>query len=395
MLGAVLEDADQPPGQPRKQLGAIERIGDRRRVGIEEHDQVDVGGEIQLMRAELAHAEHDPARAAGRDRPDRAVPACRAACAVAQQEIDCRADARHRRGRSAAAPSSRSGLAAEIGQRDQEMRLRLQRAQRRHQRGFRHLRSAASRAIAALIAASRLAVVCRTARRALAGRRRAASRRNGERSKTAREEIAPRRRLRRAARQAAASSASAAAAARSGERRARPRCGRAASSAAASTDRLRAVGVAGCRGLLGHRWLALRRETSSSPSGRDRRPASSRRPPWNFMTALARLSPRPEPGCERLFSSRTKRSVARCAVGRVGNARAVVGNRQADLAAARLERHRRHRRLARRNPAEYLMALSTMLDSAWPISSRLPLTGEGSLRRRPRAPRPTSSAAGS
>ena len=31
--------------------------------------------------------------------------------------------------------------------------------------------------------------------------------------------------------------------------------------------------------------------------------------------------------------------------------------------------------------AEYLMALSTMLDSAWPISSRLPVNGEAARTR--------------
>src|SRR5690606_25271411 len=36
------------------------------------------------------------------------------------------------------------------------------------------------------------------------------------------------------------------------------------------------------------------------------RPESSKRPPWNFITALARLRPRPEPGWVRLASSRTK-----------------------------------------------------------------------------------------
>src|SRR5690606_14932320 len=40
-------------------------------------------------------------------------------------------------------------------------------------------------------------------------------------------------------------------------------------------------------------------------------PESSSRPPWQVMTALARLRPRPEPGWLRLASSRTKRSVAR------------------------------------------------------------------------------------
>ena len=60
MLRPVLENADQPASQPCEQIRRVERIDDGRRMGIEERNQVDIGGEIQLMRAELAHAEHDP-----------------------------------------------------------------------------------------------------------------------------------------------------------------------------------------------------------------------------------------------------------------------------------------------------------------------------------------------
>ena len=65
------------------------------------------------------------------------------------------------------------------------------------------------------------------------------------------------------------------------------------------------------------------------------------------------------------------------AVGIVGNAMAVVGDGEPDLAVGVLERHP-HDRLVGRSRSEYLMALSTMLDSAWPISSRLPSTTKAS-----------------
>ena len=93
VAGAVLQDAHQPPRQPRTNSSvAVERIEDRRRVGIEEHDQVDVGREIELVRAELAHAEHDPAGAlAGIVGIGQLELALR--MGIAQQEIDGRADA--------------------------------------------------------------------------------------------------------------------------------------------------------------------------------------------------------------------------------------------------------------------------------------------------------------
>ena len=109
------------------------------------------------------------------------------------------------------------------------------------------------------------------------------------------------------------------------------------------------------------------------------------------ITALARLRPRPEPGCDRLCSSRTKRSVTRSRSAR---------RECRDRCRRPRARSRRHRPSsgdattagARSPPAAYLIALSTTLDSAWPISSRLPSIDAVRRDRRPRARRPASSA---
>ena len=63
VLRPVLEDAHKPPGQSGEEIDGFERVGDRRRVRIDEHDQVDVGRKIQLVSTELAHPKHDPAGA--------------------------------------------------------------------------------------------------------------------------------------------------------------------------------------------------------------------------------------------------------------------------------------------------------------------------------------------
>ena len=105
---------------------------------------------------------------------------------VAQQEIDCRADAGIG---EVAQPAHRrlgSALAAEIGQRDQEMRLPLQACAAPPSASFRRRRrQSAAAAISASIAASRSAIVVSNSRSSTSGRRRAQSRRKSERSKTA------------------------------------------------------------------------------------------------------------------------------------------------------------------------------------------------------------------
>ena len=99
--------------------------------------------------------------------------------------------------------------------------------------------------------------------------------------------------------------------------------------------------------------------------------------------------PKPEPGSERLCSSRTKRSTTRAAV-RLRNARAAVGDAEQDAvafaAAPRPARSARRRHRPRRASGRaYLIALSTRLASAWLTSSRLPLH-----RRRSASPRPSA-----
>ena len=62
--GALLEDVDEPLGQPdeedRRRIG----VRDVRYLAVVEHDQVDVARIVELAGAELAHAEDDEAGAA-------------------------------------------------------------------------------------------------------------------------------------------------------------------------------------------------------------------------------------------------------------------------------------------------------------------------------------------
>ena len=61
-------------------------------------------------------------------------------------------------------------------------------------------------------------------------------------------------------------------------------------------------------------------------------------------TALARLRPRPEPGCDRLCFQPDEALGDALAVDAVGNAGAIVGDASADLAALLRQRHRDRRR---------------------------------------------------
>ncbi|MND62831.1 hypothetical protein D3C80_541260 [compost metagenome] len=63
---AVLQDTDQPAHHPAIDLRRIERIGKNAHLRIEENDDIDVGGIVEFSPAELAHAEHDEARATAR-----------------------------------------------------------------------------------------------------------------------------------------------------------------------------------------------------------------------------------------------------------------------------------------------------------------------------------------
>ncbi len=102
-------------------------------------------------------------------------------------------------------------------------------------------------------------------------------------------------------------------------------------------------------------------------------------PPCRRATAEARLSPKPDPGCDRLCSRRTKRSTARVRSpagmppppsATVSRIRSPSPNARITIAAS----------LPLGSPpaaVPYFMALSTRLASAWLMSSRLPCTSAG------------------
>ena len=58
----------QPLGQAHEQDLRLDALAHPHQLAVEEHDQVDVAGIVELARAELAHAEHDPAGALVRRR---------------------------------------------------------------------------------------------------------------------------------------------------------------------------------------------------------------------------------------------------------------------------------------------------------------------------------------
>ena len=168
-----------------KRSVASERIDDRGRCRIEEDDQIDVGREIQLVRAELAHAEDDPAGAfAGIFRIGQLQLAL--SMRVEEQEVDCRVDAGVGEDRSAARPS----LPHRPRRRDRPARsgnaLRAS-AVRSAIIRLASLTSSA-RGLAAISlssASSRCSTVRSNRASSISGRRRAQSRRKSERSKTA------------------------------------------------------------------------------------------------------------------------------------------------------------------------------------------------------------------
>ncbi len=61
IAGAVLQDAHQPPRQPRKRIDTFIGIADSRLGFINENNQIYIGRIVELARAELAHAKNDPA----------------------------------------------------------------------------------------------------------------------------------------------------------------------------------------------------------------------------------------------------------------------------------------------------------------------------------------------
>ncbi len=107
--------------------------------------------------------------------------------------------------------------------------------------------------------------------------------------------------------------------------------------------------------------------------------ASVSSPPCSRATADARLRPSPEPGFERLCSSRTKRSTtrARSASGMPGPLSATVSIMRSPSLSARTTISGAAPFTACELGSVYLMALSTRLASAWLTSSRLARTGAG------------------
>ena len=117
---------------------------------------------------------------------------------------------------------------------------------------------------------------------------------------------------------------------------------------------------------------------ASSSTARRPGALSSRRiaPPCRRATAATRLSPRPVPGRERLFSRRTKRRSARSrSCGATPGPRSATAistvspTRASEMAMPPRRRRRRWRPAA--SATEYLMALSTRLAMAWLTSWRL------------------------
>ncbi len=60
VFGAVVQDANETSGEARKQFRRVHRIDNRRGIRIEENDKVDIGGKVELVRAELAHSKDNP-----------------------------------------------------------------------------------------------------------------------------------------------------------------------------------------------------------------------------------------------------------------------------------------------------------------------------------------------
>ena len=336
------------------------------------------------LRAELAHAEHDPAGAFGRAIGIGQRRACLAHARRAAGNPPPRRR-RHRQGRSAGARSSRCPLSPP----------RSASAIRKCASSF-SVRSAAisvvsetpsakaAAAISALIAASRVGNRrCRTAGRALpagGGRNRAGNRKDRRRRRESRGPA----RLATAARPAAAGRA----------RRRSP-----ASSARSRSASSRSSGTSGCgvhdQAGAFFRFAAAAFAIMARPcSGKHHRNDKAGIGGGKVEAAAVELHDRLG---EAQAEARTRLRAAllephealggALAVGFVGNAGAIVGDRQRGSRRAFATARPARAACLRPRPAEYLMALSTMLDSAWPISSRLPVTTKRARRRRLRASR--------
>ena len=54
--GVLAHDFDDPPREPREEIDVLVRPRHARALAVEQHDEIDVGGIIQLIGALLAHA---------------------------------------------------------------------------------------------------------------------------------------------------------------------------------------------------------------------------------------------------------------------------------------------------------------------------------------------------
>ena len=135
VAGALLQQPRQRLRDPHEKRLRLDVGRQRRRGQIEEHDQVDVAGIIQLARAHLAHREHHQAAALfGALGIRRLQPA---ACSLLPQQIAQRRLHRsHREIGQAGGDAHHRPDPADVAQRDQQCGLRLHAAKLLHRRGF-------------------------------------------------------------------------------------------------------------------------------------------------------------------------------------------------------------------------------------------------------------------
>ncbi len=134
VLGALVHEAHEVAGEPREKLMRALPPAIAHALGIEQHDQVDVAGIVELARAQLAHAEHDePALALGilhvRDLELSAM------MGGAQQEAQRRAQAQVRKLGQGRGDALERPPARDVRERHQERRPSFGGAKAAHERG--------------------------------------------------------------------------------------------------------------------------------------------------------------------------------------------------------------------------------------------------------------------
>ena len=129
--GALLQEFHQRAREPHEERRRLDARHQRCRGGVVEHDDIDVAGIIELVRAHLAHGEHHIA--AARFRP-RCIGRHKATlpCSCAEEMADRRPDRRVSKIGESCGNAHHRPDAADVGERDQERRLRLHAAQEPH-----------------------------------------------------------------------------------------------------------------------------------------------------------------------------------------------------------------------------------------------------------------------